>query len=254
MPTAKPKIEVTCYWCGKTLHRPPWYAKREQRHFCDNKCRGTWQKTQTSENARAYKAAKVSVQCSQCGKRIKRDPDKIRRNEHFFCDQICYDEWRKVHMRDEGNPNFSTPAIETNCALCDKPIRRKPWKIGKAKRTRHFCCPEHRTEWCKKNLIGPDSPNWKGGSVRYYGPNWHSQKSAARKRDGYCCQVCGITQKKNRKSLDVHHIIPFRAFNYAPEENENYLRANDLSNLISLCRNCHMKVEAGLIPLQFKLL
>lgn len=248
------RTEVQCHWCGKTFERQANHAKREQRHFCNSTCKGAWLKTQTGPNATAYKGTMVQVECSQCGKAIQRDPAKVKRNDRFFCGGGCWNKWRSIHLRDENNPNFSVPAIETHCALCEKPIRRKPWRFGETKRTRHFCCAKHRAEWCKINLVGENSGTWKGGAVRYYGPNWRAQMRAARKRDGYTCQVCGMSQKKNGRSLDVHHITPFRAFNYIPGENENYLQANDLINLISLCRNCHMKAESGHVALQPKLL
>lgn len=252
--SAKNSIDIPCHHCGAVLIRPVWRFKNTKLHFCNRKCRGAWLKTQTGPNAYAYKGTNVQVNCSQCGKEVIRDPSHVKRNEHFFCGQNCWNKWRSVHMRDEGNPNFSTPAIETSCAFCGKAIRRKPWRIGTVKRTRHFCCKEHRAAWHKEHFVGENSPTWKGGSIRYYGPNWNEQKRAARKRDGYKCKACGVSQKKNGKALDVHHIVPFRSFGYVPGENENYLDANVLTNLVALCRNCHMKAEAGHIPVQMNLL
>jgi DEAD/DEAH box helicase domain-containing protein len=43
----------------------------------------------------------------------------------------------------------------------------------------------------------------------------------------------------------VHHIRPFREFNYIPGQNENYQEANQLDNLITLCPSCHRQAEAG---------
>ncbi len=243
-------VEVKCHHCGKTLIRHSRRIENAQRQFCDNVCRGAWQSTQTGEKANAYKGTQVQVQCSQCGKQIERDPGKVKRNKHFFCERDCFDEWRKVNMRGTGNPNFSTPAIDTTCAWCGISIQRKPWRIGINKRTRHFCCAAHRAEWLKKTLAGPDSPHWKGGNIKYYGPNWNDQKRLARKRDRNICRVCGATAKKNGKALDVHHVTPFRSFNYVPGENENYLQANRLENLVCLCVRCHRKVENGNLPLQ----
>lgn len=241
--------DVTCHWCGKTFKRELNHSRREQRHFCCMECKSAWQKTQTGQAAPAYKGTMVQVQCSQCSKEIARDPAKIERNDHFFCSGDCWNQWRSVHLRDENNPNFSTPAIETTCALCGEPIRRKPWRFGTTKRVRHFCCSAHRAEWHKKHFVGENSPSWKGGAANYRGPNWHEQRRAARKRDGYCCQACGISQKENGKALDVHHIVPFHDFHYVPSENENYLQANSLDNLTSLCSACHQKIETGHLSL-----
>jgi 5-methylcytosine-specific restriction endonuclease McrA len=69
----------------------------------------------------------------------------------------------------------------------------------------------------------------------------------------YCCQCCSKVQKKGR-ALDVHHIIPFRVFGYIRNQNDLYKQANDLTNLITLCQQCHAKAEAQLIPIQPTLL
>jgi endogenous inhibitor of DNA gyrase (YacG/DUF329 family) len=157
-------------------------------------------------------------------------------------------------MRDEGNPNFRTPAVETHCATCGKIVVRKPWRIGTTERIRHFCSLECKHQWHRDVMVGENSPAWKGGAVKYYGPRWRTQRRAARKRDGYKCRACGKTQKQNKKALDIHHIIPFKDFGYVPGVNENHLLANDLINLVSLCRHCHKAVEAGNMPLQLNLL
>jgi 5-methylcytosine-specific restriction endonuclease McrA len=83
-----------------------------------------------------------------------------------------------------------------------------------------------------------NNPNWQGGYEPYYGPDWHQQRRLARKRDNYTCQRCGITEEKLGRQLDVHHKIPFREFGI-----DNYLNANQLANLISLCFTCHTTTE-----------
>jgi DEAD/DEAH box helicase domain-containing protein len=67
-----------------------------------------------------------------------------------------------------------------------------------------------------------------------YGANWFRQKELARQRDEYQCQICG--SKEINRAHDVHHKTPFRSF-------DSYLIANQLDNLITLCSNCHKKVE-----------
>ena len=47
------------------------------------------------------------------------------------------------------------------------------------------------------------------------------------------------------RSHDVHHLVPFRSFGYVPGVNENYKLANELANLVTLCRACHRRVEAA---------
>ena len=68
-----------------------------------------------------------------------------------------------------------------------------------------------------------------------YGPGWNRLREAVRRRDGYRCQVCGAPEDAGRQH-DVHHKVPFRAFNSAAE-------ANRMDNLITLCPACHRKAE-----------
>jgi DEAD/DEAH box helicase domain-containing protein len=69
-----------------------------------------------------------------------------------------------------------------------------------------------------------------------YGSNWAAQRQQARARDQYRCQMCGAAEQG--REHDVHHKIPFRTF-------ASYLEANQLSNLITLCRTCHRRAETA---------
>ncbi|MBC7224223.1 MAG: DUF1998 domain-containing protein, partial [Anaerolineae bacterium] len=99
---------------------------------------------------------------------------------------------------------------------------------------------------------------WEGEPIRDYGPNWEAQRRRALERDRHTCQHCGAPERPDREH-DVHHIRPFREFRYIPGENENYLQANDLSNLVTLCRDCHrlaelaQRVRSGLAGLGYVL-
>jgi DEAD/DEAH box helicase domain-containing protein len=81
-----------------------------------------------------------------------------------------------------------------------------------------------------------------------YGPTWPAQRAAARARDGYRCQGCGIPEREG-KQHDVHHKIPFRAF-VADARLRGGLPvaqaaqvANQLDNLVTLCSSCHKRAE-----------
>jgi DEAD/DEAH box helicase domain-containing protein len=69
-----------------------------------------------------------------------------------------------------------------------------------------------------------------------YGPHWPAQRNRARARDGYRCQMCGAPE--SGREHDVHHKIPFRTFASVSE-------ANQLANLITLCRTCHRRAETA---------
>lgn len=94
---------------------------------------------------------------------------------------------------------------------------------------RRFC-----TRLCWYTFIrrNPEAIPWfRGGRDPYYGPNWYHMARLARWRDKDTCQDCGVLQEF--PVLDVHHKIPRRAFF------GNYELANQLNNLVSLCKTCH---------------
>jgi DEAD/DEAH box helicase domain-containing protein len=88
-----------------------------------------------------------------------------------------------------------------------------------------------------------DEGDWTIAPILSYGPNWTRQRHKARERDGYRCRNCGRPESPAREH-DVHHLRPFRMFDYRPGENVNFIPANRLSNLITLCSECHRRVEA----------
>ncbi|RME43150.1 MAG: DUF1998 domain-containing protein, partial [Chloroflexi bacterium] len=52
-----------------------------------------------------------------------------------------------------------------------------------------------------------------------------------------------VAPERPDRQHDIHHISPFRDFGYVPGENERYRVANQLDNLITLCRVCHRRAE-----------
>ncbi|MHB0857636.1 MAG: DEAD/DEAH box helicase [Anaerolineae bacterium] len=83
---------------------------------------------------------------------------------------------------------------------------------------------------------------WVGEHTMSRGPSWPTQRNLARRRDGFRCRWCGAEERPGRQH-DVHHIRPFRDFGWLPGENENHQQANALTNLITLCPNCHRRAE-----------
>lgn len=236
------RTETTCASCGNKLNVR--LSEIREHNFCDMTCYAEWQKTQVGSLARRPKKP-IDVQCANCGKSLKRIPAKIKRARYHFCNTKCHGEWRKTQTG-ALSPRYDNRKVEIQCAHCGKKVAKYRCRIEGHEL--HFCTVKCQTEW-RKTLTGALSPRYKGGSIDYYGPNWKQQCRSTRKRDGYCCQGCGKNQKDNRRSLDVHHIIPFRTFSYIPDQNDAYLQANALSNLVTLCPSCHSKMESGKLSL-----
>lgn len=75
-------------------------------------------------------------------------------------------------------------------------------------------------------MMFENNPNWRGGWEDYYGPDWESQRRLALKRDNKTCNKCEMMGNT------IHHIVPYRVSH-----------DNSLENLLTLCPNCHSKIE-----------
>lgn len=81
---------------------------------------------------------------------------------------------------------------------------------------------------------------WGYEPTGYRGRDWQKERDKARARDGYRCRLCHAPEKGDREH-DVHHLRAFRDFSYLGEGFER--KANELDNLITLCRACHRQAE-----------
>lgn len=199
------RVKIICPICEQPFHVPR--CRAVVRVHCSHEC-----------NLESLRRQRITT-CEQCGKVFEaRDPSQKKRRR--YCSHGCAMQALKDTRR------------YVICAECGKRF----W-VKKGYESATYCSLKCANTARGREQRGPDNPNWKGGTIKDRGPNWHAQAMKARKRDGYKCQRCGITMR--RPALPVHHIIPYRDFD------GDYLAANDLSNLVTLCPQCHAAVENG---------
>src|SRR6056297_221512 len=87
------------------------------------------------------------------------------------------------------------------------------------------------TKFDTQKINNPGIHSWQYQRGESYG--FENVKSYVRSRDNYICQAC---KAKKNIILEVHHIIP-----------KSNGGTNKVSNLITLCSNCHKKVHNNLI-------
>lgn len=140
-------------------------------------------------------------------------------------------EWKGPRNRPQGGMLYTCPVCSTQFYRLDSRLKGDgPPTCSRSTRAKIAAKAKQRT--------GPRAWNWRGGKEPYYGPNWYEQARKTRERDRHTCQDCGHRQARPR--LDVHHLRPRRLFN------GDHIAANDLSNLVTLCRTCHARREATL--------
>lgn len=241
-PNWKGRIEVQCETCSKILLRPPASLKYHSHFFCSQSCAGRWRSEhQRGENSPAWKE-KIPVQCGFCGKTKMFPPSRLKRAQILFCGMGCYTKWQSENRTGQNNPTYHR--VEVECMACGRHLLRTLSTV--AQTGKNFCSKSCYVAW----TVGPNSPGWRGGYGSKRGPNWRRQANKARHRDHHTCRYCGKNHRRGERLFPVHHIVPFRNFEYVPGVNENYREANQLSNLITLCPRCHSHAEFGKILVQ----
>ena len=168
-----------------------------------------------------------------------------------YCNCGCGEEanyggWVKSHWN-RGRPawNRGKPMPEDQKIKMIKKISEKLKGINHPLFNKHHS--KETKEKIRRSLIGTrasnetknkmslkrkmeNNPNWQGGkSFEPYGMDFNKElRELIRKRDNYCCRLCG--EKQVTKKHAVHHI------DYNKEN-------NDPINLITLCHICHMKTN-----------
>jgi len=118
---------------------------------------------------------------------------------------------------------WANPEYKTRLSLAFK----RHWAIP-AEREKHLVALRKGRDKIK----GENSPHWLGGlSFLPYTKDFNKElKLQIRQRDSYQCQLCGMTEAENKKSLTIHHI--------------DYDKSNSIvGNLIAVCVSCNTKVN-----------
>jgi endogenous inhibitor of DNA gyrase (YacG/DUF329 family) len=222
--TSPTRILTQCPTCGREF----WYKRSWPRKYCSHACKGV----------AMQKPPRPSTLCEVCGASFITHPAKRNR----FCSLACWGRWSSANLvgeshhntgREFGRPTNAGPVVTATCQICGADFVTKTSHQNR----RHTCSKQCQNVWQSRTQSGENSPAWRGGHLPYYGPSWHSAKRATRRRDGVC-QDCGTAPEVQGKALDVHHLVPFRAYGV-----ERHEEANRLENLVALCVRCHLNRE-----------
>ena len=178
-------------------------SKHPNQKYCSTNCRDSARTT------------RISYICDNCGKEFDRHIYRDNKFDHGYCSRECY-------LAAHSN------RIHLSCETCGVEFDRHLSVVS----FHNFCGVECRQIWYRSvDRSGDNSPSWTGGHTDYRGKNWDTQRKLALLRDGYKCDRCG-----SEINIQVHHTTPYHTF-------DNYIEANDLENLATLCNICHTSVE-----------
>jgi len=186
----------------------------EQR-FCSQACYQAFQKT-----------LKTTMICLECGAEFNAPPSWGKK----FCSRIC--SGASLSRRYKGikpSPQCVKASAEAASKRLKDPEIQAKMQAGVRKYQE-----THPGPW--EDAYGALNPNWKGGiAYEPYSADFNEHlKEQIRQRDGFQCQLCGITQdehiQQHNKRLAIHHI--------------DYDKKNSKpSNLITLCIACNSRAN-----------
>jgi 5-methylcytosine-specific restriction endonuclease McrA len=231
---------VACDACGATLQRPRWKREQNEHFFCDYDCMGDWiAETQSGEDSPHWKEF-PQLNCQQCGKVFKARPSES--DNRRFCGKRCWYQWYSEAVVGEDNPAYNS--VSKVCESCGEEYTVKQSEADISR----FC--SNKCKHKDGHPSGENHPRWNPENTDlYYGANWAEQRVRAIIRDQARCQARGCDTTEGDSigaygfGLDVHHRTSLRE--YRDGDRINYTEANGLENLITLCRRCHNKADAG---------
>jgi hypothetical protein len=169
------------------------------------------------------KERNIELTCLNCGKKFIRQKSRLKWGRGKTCSTQCqYDYIKNIKPH---------KILERECLNCNNIFYINPSRLSSRKGGGKYCSRSCRD----RHWFGINTPNYINGGNDYRGANWQSQKRKTLTRDKHTCQDCG-----DNLDVGVHHVIPYRYYK------EDYIKANHLDNLITLCFPCHRKADAAI--------
>lgn len=255
-------VEVICKECGMGFSTYPSTIKRGSGKFCSSKCfyknnignfghnKGVKLSEETKlkmslsrrkEKHWKWDGGGIERNCKKCGKSFLSNRSQIEKGNGKYCSRECF---------------FSLfpKRVEKVCQNCGIKFFIKPSMNKRGGGAGRFCSLKCKGIWYSNNLKGKNSRGWKGGitslkqkvrtSLEY---NQWRQKVFI--RDNFTC--CECRQKGGK--IEAHHK---KSFAILIQEAKDCLPLFDLytacllyspmwdiSNGITLCKNCHGKTK-----------
>lgn len=232
--------KAICIRCGAEFHKTGASVR-----YCSATCakNAQWENQQPTGDYLSIRsdlvaqARFVTVKCGVCGQLVEKRVGDYNRGIKQFGQVFC---GRQCAMIATGKTMILT------CSECGAEFKRGMSEYNNYNKQGNyvFCSRDCQDKNVDYILRGADHYCYiDGGSPNHRGKGWKRLRRIVRDRDKDTCQHCGITEKEVGKKLDVHHINPFRNF-------DCHEKANDLSNLITLCPSCHHREDSKILSLE----
>lgn len=226
-------FQCSCAYCGAQLIR----KQEMSRYFCNIQCKSEWQKRAdkpVSEEWLRDAYLVLGMNCTQIAHEVSRDPKSVWRWLRGF----------GIETRKRGTTGNHVYALGVPRVLTDAGREKlsAQAKAARAKDKRHPAYIDG-VHWLKHpKHAGRKAAAWKGGITPerqslYSSLEWKDAvKAIWRKQDAKCAN-CGLdcrTLDYKRRAFAIHHVDSFKIA----------ARRADPTNLVLLCRQCHLWVHS----------
>lgn len=172
--------------------------------------------------------------CENCGEKFLRQPSNARQTKRNFCSQKCFSNSKKGINPFPDRKYEKKEMHLVSCTYCNQPIYR--WRYQLQKTQMSFCNQNCQGKWNSIHMVANKSHNWKGGEYTKIAKmlsnnKWRLVRKHIIKLDNEKCVFCNSTER-----LEIHHII---------EKGKNLSLVYDVSNLVTLCKNCHCNIRGN---------
>lgn len=192
-----------------------------------------------------WTGGKQKAECVWCGEIVMRTQSEIESSKNILCSKECQYEWISEYNSGKDSPLYKE-RVEIACEYCGDSKKVRPFKSEQ-----RFCSRECNNAYLSEEVTGENHPLYKGEHGDYSGPNWDKKRRERLNTDDWECVSCGMDNEAHISlhdcGLHVHHIQPRSEFRNGNGEID-WRKANDISNLITLCASCHQRWEG--IPLR----
>jgi len=184
---------------------------------------------------------KVELECPVCGEAFTRYQSRVDNAKHAnVCSQECIYKGRSqgiIKREVEGGYDVSETTETRECKNCGG-----SFKTTLAEDYEH-CSRECFLSLHSERMAGEGNPAYIDGNSYdkrgNHGPHWDKERLECYKRDNFTCQRCGdkcisrgdFDGENGKRIIQAHHI--------------DTDKGNELSNLVTLCAECHGEVEGG---------
>ena len=213
-----------CAFCGTGVVRKQVMSV----YYCGISCKAAYQrlaKPVTEEWLRdAYLVR--GMNCTEIAHQVKRDPKSVWNwlQDFGIPTRPRGSNWRLI-PKGGFKGKKHTPENRERMSKAAKESRRVPYypAVGSY----------------MKGRTGADTPNWKGGitperQAFYLTEEWKDAVKAVWKRDGFACVRCAKDLRHKTGQCAIHHIESFAV----------KAKRAKVSNLILLCKPCHLWVHS----------